>query len=471
VVSITAHSSSCSADRPPHSTDKPKLSIADVLMRGSAIADFCAVNASMIDHNGAFPVEEFERIAAAGLLAAPLQPEFGGVGLGIDAGVTCELLMLLKQIGRGNLAVGRIYEGHVNALQLIQTFGTRQQIEAYASDARDRHKIFGVWNAEAEDGVKVHPLEDGRYRLEGSKTFCSGSGFVDRPFVNGPFANGPFASRSSADGLPVNSSPTESPWQMCIVPMEEVATVSDPSWWQPSGMRATASFKVDFTGVELDASALIGKPSDYFRQPWLTTGVIRFAAVQLGGAEALFDETRQYLQSLNRASDPYQRERLGRMAIALESGNIWLRSAAEFVKGYALIFAGDPAQSSNSASSDQSDKLVTYANMVRTAIEQICIDMIQLCERSVGTRGLLPPHSMERIIRDLTLYLRQPVFDGALANVGQFALSRSAPAHSLWFHSPECSSSADLSSADSSSANSPDTSSLSASLSECSSNA
>lgn len=70
--------------------------------------------------------------------------------------------------------------------------------------------------------------------------------------------------------------------------------------------------------------------------------------------------------------------------------------------------------------------------MVRTAIEQICIDMMQLNERSIGTRGLLPPYPMERIVRDLTLYLRQPVFDAALASVGKYTLSETVPADSLW---------------------------------------
>lgn len=392
------------------------LQISELIVRTTEIADFCAANAALIDRNGAFPIKEFELIAEADLLSVPLQPKFGGLGLGIDAELTYELLLMLKQIGRGNLAVGRIYEGHVNTLQLIQTFGTQEQIEAYACDVLERHKIFGVWNAEAEDGVKLCPLTDGRYRLEGSKTFCSGSGFVDRPFVSGTLPDGS--------------------WQMCVVPMEEVATVSDPTWWQPSGMRATASFKVDFSGVELEATSLIGQPGDYFRQPWLTTGVIRFAAVQLGGAEALFDLTREYLKDLNRMSDPYQQERLARMAIALESGNLWLRGAADRVKAYAPIFGGYPGLPHK-----QADQLVAYANMVRTAIEQICMDTIQLCERSVGTRGLLPPQPMERIIRDLSLYLRQPVFDAALANVGQYALSQGVPASTLWLDgssSAEC---------------------------------
>jgi alkylation response protein AidB-like acyl-CoA dehydrogenase len=191
-------------------------------------------------------------------------------------------------------------------------------------------------------------------------------------------------------------------------------------------MRATASYKVDFTGVILDHSELIGQPGDYYRQPWLTAGVVRFAAVQLGGAEALFTAARQFLQSIDRTKDPYQEQRFGTMAIGLESGQLWLQGAAAQLQQYHAIFAGDPALPNPSAQS-----LVAYTNMVRTAIEQICMDAIQLAERSVGTRGLLPPEPIERIVRDLTLYLRQPAFDAALASVGRYALQTPAT-ESLW---------------------------------------
>ncbi len=61
------------------------------------------------------------------------------------------------------------------------------------------------------------------------------------------------------------------------------------------------------------------------------------------------------------------------------------------------------------------------------------MEAIQLTERSVGTRGLLPPHSIERIIRDLTLYLRQPAFDAALATVGRYVLDADIT-DTLWTH-------------------------------------
>ncbi len=395
------------------------MSITTVLQKAKKIADYAADRALELDRQGIFPCEEFKQIATEGLLAAPLSNRLGGLGLGFKTGNTTELLMLLKEIGRGNLAVGRVYEGHVNALQLIQTFGTPEQIEAYAADAGDRDKIFGVWNAEAADGVKILPLDNGKYLLQGCKTFASGCGYVDRPFVNGVLPDGS--------------------WQMCIVPMDEVETVVDRDWWQPPGMKATVSYKVDFTGVELDRDSIIGNPGDYLRQPWLSAGVIRFAAVQLGGAEALFNATRQYLQELNRTNHVNQQERLGKMAIAIESGNLWLCSAAQMVDGYAPIFGGYPdlldregANGFSEGANSRSPLLVAYANMVRTAIEQICMDVIQLSQRSIGTLGLLPPHPMERIIRDLSLYLRQPAYDVAIAKIGEYVLSEKVPVNEIW---------------------------------------
>ena len=370
------------------------------------IADEAALDAPAVDRIGGFPKKAFERLAAAGFLTAPLDSALGGLGWGFQSGQTRLLLQVLKQIGRGNLSLGRVYEGHVNGLQLIQTFGTKEQIRAFAADARS-HKAFGVWNAESADGVKLHPLGDGRYRLEGSKTFCSGCGYVERPFVNGALPDGR--------------------WQMCVVPIEKVTVDVDPSWWQPPGMRASASYKVDFTGVEVGAQEIISAPGDYFRQPWLTGGVVRFAAVQLGGAEALFDATRKFLQDMGRIDHPHQQARLGKMAIALEQGNLWLQGAAAQIEQYSDVFGDMP-------NTDRSDsaKLTSYCNMVRSAIEQICMDIMQLSERCIGTQGLLPPHPMERIIRDLTLYLRQPAFDASLTDVGAYVLTEKAPASKLW---------------------------------------
>ncbi len=363
---------------------------AEAVRRAAAIAEIAQTHAAALDRAGAFPAEDFARIAAAGLLAIPLQRQHGGLGFGSEPGGTAPLLRVLTEMGRGNLAMGRVYEGHVNALQLIQQFGTPEQIAAYAADARRGH-LFGVWNTEAGDGVHIHPLGGGQYRLVGAKTFSSGCGYVTRAFASGKMPDGG--------------------WQMCIVPMDEVQTTADPSWWQVSGMRSSVSYRVDFTGVEVRDHAMLGVPGDYTRQPWLSGGAIRFAAVQLGGARALYDATRAYLHSLSRTDDPYQRVRVADMAIAVETGRIWLENAA--------AVNDDPAS--------DTAQIVAYANMTRTVIERVCLETMRMAEQAVGARGMIAPWPVERIVRDLTLYLRQPAPDAALAEAGRYALASWRP--------------------------------------------
>jgi alkylation response protein AidB-like acyl-CoA dehydrogenase len=373
----------------PPTLPAPEVAAADLAPR-------LLTQAPLSDYEGGFPTEEFSWLHEAGLLTAPLPAVLGGASLA-ESDHLLSLLRTLRHIGRGNLAVGRVYEGHVNALQLLQRFGTAAQVARYATDAHSGH-WFGVWNTEAADGVKLEPLPNGRYRLHGSKTFGSGAGFLSRPLLTAALPDGG--------------------WQMLILPADEQLPTYNASFWRPLGMRATASFRVDFTGLEVGPDDLLGQPGDYYQQPWFSGGAIRFAAVQLGGAEAVFNETRRFLQGLGRTDDPYQRQRLGEMTLLIESGNLWLRGAAD--------------HASRPTAESDAEATVAYANMMRTAIEEICLRMLHLAERCVGARGLLKPEPFERLHRDLTHYLRQPAPDAAQADAGRFALDRTAPAHSLW---------------------------------------
>ncbi|MBH8560132.1 acyl-CoA dehydrogenase family protein [Hymenobacter negativus] len=346
--------------------------------------------AAATDVEGGFPTREFNWLHTAGLLTAALPAALGGAGLHTPA-ATLALLRVLQHVGRGNLAVGRVYEGHVNALLLIQQLATADQVARYAADTHAGH-LFGVWNTEnPADGVHLEALPNGRYRLRGAKTFASGAGHLARPLITGALPDG-------------------QGWQLFVLPADAQPPVLDRSFWQPLGMRATASFRADLTGLEIGAEDLIGPPNAYYQQPAFSGGAIRFAAVQLGGAEAVCDETIAFLRSLGRTDDPYQRQRLGEMAILRESGRQWLRGAAE------------NAARADAAAPAGAETTVAYANMMRTAIETISLDMLRLAERCVGARGLLRPQPFERLHRDLTHYLRQPAPDGALADVGRFVL-------------------------------------------------
>ena len=366
------------------------------MKRAERLAERLAEHAPKIDQAGAFPKEEFAWIKQAGLLKASLPERHGGLGLGAEGTGTGALLDLLRHLGRGNLSVGRLYEGHVNALLLIYRFGTSAQQERFASDAC-AGKRFAVWNTEGADGVRIEPVGQGRYRLEWAKTFASGAGHLERPLITGRLPDGR--------------------WQMLVVQADEVATDVDESWWTPVGVRASASYKIDFSGVEVSGDDLIGAPGDYHREPYFSGGAIRFAAVQLGGAEALLDQVCQHLTEANRTGNPHQRRRAGRSALDLESARLVLgRAAAHF-----------------DADAADGEHVVAYANLTRTATERVCQAVLERAERSIGARGMLQPHPLERIARDLTVYLRQPAPDAALDDLGRYVLEAAqAPAHRLW---------------------------------------
>ena len=136
----------------------------------------------------------------------------------------------LRDAGANDLAWGRLYEGHVNAMQLIARLGTPEQRLRAERDAT-RGLLFGVWNTEASDGVRARRTDDGRIVLSGRKTFASGAGRVARAIISAAWSEGPA--------------------QLTIVPMDAVETAIDESFWKPFGMEASDSFAVDFSGVTL----------------------------------------------------------------------------------------------------------------------------------------------------------------------------------------------------------------------------
>ncbi len=358
----------------------------DALAAAREVAEVAAAHAEADDQPGGFPEAGLAALREAGLLAAPLPAERGGLGLGTAPQSDHALYLALAEVGRGSLPLGRIWEGHVNALVRIEAYGTEAQKARWAADARDGH-LFGVWNTEIpRDGVRY--ARDGeRVRVEGAKTFATGGAAVTRPLVPGALGDG---------------------WQMAVLPTDALDVDDQPGWWRAEGMRASRSGRVDFSGAEVSSDCLLGAPGDYLREPLFTGGSVRFAAVQLGGAQALADAAVAYLRDLGRTEHPVQQARLGEIATHLETGRLWLLGASR-------LAGADP------------DAVVAYARMARTAIERVCLDVLERTDRAVGARGLGQPGVLERVGRDLRLYLRQPDPDGALAQAGAFSASERRP--------------------------------------------
>ncbi|KAB1070217.1 acyl-CoA dehydrogenase family protein [Methylobacterium planeticum] len=346
------------------------------------------------DHDGGFPAEDVADLARLGLLAGPVPRRAGGAGLGEEPGAA-DLAAVLRRVGAGSLALGRIYEGHVNALQLVARYGDAAQRETLFRDARDGH-LFGVWNTEpGQGGLALRP-EAGGFRLEGRKTFASGAGRITRALVT---------ARTEPGAPPL----------MLVVPLAP-DTRHDLSDWRAHGMRASATGALDFTGLRVGPETILGEPDDYHRQPHFSGGAWRFAAVQLGGIDAVLDAWRGHLAATGRGVDAHQLARLGEGALAAETAQLWVSRAAEIVAEDRLA----------------PDAVVAYVNLARLAVERAGLEVLQLAQRSVGLQGFLRDHPLERLARDLATYLRQPAPDRALVGAAGHVLAAGAASGDLW---------------------------------------
>jgi alkylation response protein AidB-like acyl-CoA dehydrogenase len=354
------------------------------------VAQKAFARAGEYDEDGAFPAEDVAALHESGLLVAVLPVKFGGAGL-----TGLSLSEVLRSIGSGSLPLGRLFEGHVNALELVVRYGNDPRVKLVAEEAQ-AGKLFGVWNTDDASGLRlIH--RHGRSWLEGRKILASGAGHIERPLVTATDENGR---------------------RMIVLPKVAAPDRADVSRWTAQGMRASSSGAVDFTGVEIEPMEIVGCEGDYERQPWFSAGAWRFAAVHLGGMERLFDLLRRHLVETNRGQDPHQSARLGRAAMAVETARLWVAQAA--------------STTDSSLGAKAPEQLVAYVNLARLAVEAAALDLMQLAQRSVGLQAFMRPNPIERISRDLATYLRQPGPDRALTDAAAWVLAQPVDAQDLW---------------------------------------
>ncbi|TPG43295.1 acyl-CoA dehydrogenase [Sphingomonas koreensis] len=290
-----------------------------------------------------------------------------------DHGALLALLRLLYETGRADLPLGRLFEGHVDAVQIVSRYGSPAQHDALAH-AVAAGATLGVWNADlAGEALRL----DGQI-LTGGKSFASGAGILSHALVTADQAGGR---------------------QLLLLDLAQTPPAIDRDFWNVVGMQRSATHIVRWRDARIPAEALIGAPGDYSREPWFSGGALRFAAVQAGGIAALVDHTRSHLVETGRAEDPHQAGRLAALYGLSEAAAGAVRTAAA---GWFL---------------DDEEQLARVA-AARAAVYDAGGRAIGIAEEAVGTAALFVDHPLAATITDLSMYLRQPAPDAQRMRVG-----------------------------------------------------
>lgn len=338
--------------------------------------------ATRADNEGRIDRGVLYALGTSGLAMAPFDPSFQGAGLGhpYQQNTLCSILRLL---GEADLSLARLFEGHVNAVTLVSKYGNPTQIKSLASSIR-AGGLSGVWGA--EDAIGLRRVRSGAsWSLVGRKVLASGVEFISRPLVT----------VGTADGHLLYLLEMTSP--------ERVNTSS----WTPLGMKASGSGSIDLTGVVVGDFEQIGQAGDYMRQPFFSGGAWRFCAAQLGAAERLTKLFCEQLRSRGRQDDPYQLERVATCTAACGTALFWIEEASRRFADESL----KPAA------------VVAFVNMTRMITERAALDVIENVQRGLGLSGFMRPNPIERICRDLSTYLRQPVPDLAMSDAARAVMA------------------------------------------------
>lgn len=306
---------------------------------------------------------ELRRLVRSGELELPLP---GG-------GHTPARWAALAALGRRDLTLGRLAEGHLDALAIL----------AEAGAATTPGALYGVWAARS-GGTGARLFNDGNeIRMTGTVRFCSGANLLDRALVA--------ASSPDEDG--------QAGW-LIDLGLAGPGIDRDQGSWQAIGMDASDSIDVRFDDVLVTPAMVIGTPGWYVSRRGFALGGGGVAAVWLGGAAGILDAVLGQLAHAARV-DEHQLAHLGALHTALRSAEALLVESARRIDD-------DPAL----------DPAVLTATC-RAAAERAAWDILDRVPRITGPTPLCRDRRFAQQLADLQVYVRQHHAERDLAALGR----------------------------------------------------
>jgi len=363
-----------------------------------------APRADGYDRAAAFPVEDFEDLFRAGLHAPCVPEAYGGLGLGPGRD-TFVLWMMTKELARADMSLARCWEGHVNSQVLISALANEEQKARWFEGIVDRGDIWVAWSGEPQSKVPGQASSfgthlrkvNGGYVLNGTKAYATSAGHARRAIllVNAEGPGGARHASASSDQL-----------LLLTCTLGDPGVTFDSSWWNPIGMRATVSYLVRFEDVFIAAEDVIGRPGQYLNEAWQTRFSPHYASAFLGGAEAAYEYALASIKKQQREDDPYVIHRIAQMSLNVETAHVWLKHVADLWD------------------TNRIEEAKVAGIRARYVVERLATEILDHCIRACGARSLVKPSPVERIYRDLSIYVRHDNCDQVLATIGAQVLGR-----------------------------------------------
>ncbi|WP_328345571.1 acyl-CoA dehydrogenase [Micromonospora sp. NBC_00421] len=289
-------------------------------------------------------------------------------------GHTGERWSRFVELGRADLTLARLGEGHADALAILAELGT-------TIDPGWRREPWGVWAAVP---ASVTATRDGdRWRLTGDRPWCSGAGLLSRALLTA----------TAPDGV-----------RLFAVEVDSAGVTPLADTWPAVGMAASDSRTVSFDGV---TAVAVGGPGSYTARPGFWHGGLGVAACWYGGAVGIADTL--YAAARHRRLGPHAMAHLGAVDAVLTAARAVLFAAADEI---------------DANPSSDADRL---AHQVRATVEAAATTVLDRVGRALGAGPLCRDARHARRVADLTVYLRQSHAEADLAHLGELVTAAGDP--------------------------------------------
>lgn len=274
-----------------------------------------------------------------------------------------ELIDALLTVGRADVPLSRLAEGHVDALRILGQAGVEPEPGA----------LYGVWASRSQrTGVRAR-REASQLILDGTLRFASGAGLVDRALT------------------PVWLSEEEH----LLLDLGVSGLPVDDRHWVTSAMEVSRSHTVTLEAVSVPVESQVGRANFYLSRPAFFPGGVGVAACWAGGAARIADLTHARLR------DPALPllQRLGRLRVHLATAGGLVRTAAARLDSLLSGPTSDTGQ--------DLEQLQALSTETRAGVAAAVHAVISEAQRIAGPAGLAYDQDLTRAIHDLHLYVLQ----------------------------------------------------------------
>ena len=376
------------------------------------LADFEATAAAR-DEIGGTAKRERDLIRQSGLLSLSIPRELGGLG-----GSISDVLTATRRMAAVDSALAHLFAFHHFQLATLRFYGPRKQWAPLLEETAKRRWFWGNALNPLDKSTRITPgPETGEYRLNGTKSFCSGATDSDMLVVS--------AIRADRPGLTVAAFPTD----------RDGVLVHDD--WDNMGQRQTDSGRVSFKDVVVLDEEILREPGPLgspFASLRSCLGQLILTEIYLGLAEGALAHAAAHVDANGPAWIASKAATVGEDPLVLRNfGEYWVQTAGaaaltEKAQGW-FQTAFDLGPSLDEGDRGQVAVAVATA---KVAAARAALDVSGRMFEVLGARSTAAKLRFDRFWRNARVHTLHDPIDHKLQELGEWRLTGRLPTPSLY---------------------------------------